>query len=83
MTSVIVEIDLCQSSAFTSSPIRIESKTTRSLGCFVPRLDVNESMTINRPLNNIFSVKLIDNATKKVSLEDYEYVIQIHFVKEV
>ena len=81
MSSTIVQIDLCQSTVFTTSPIRIESKTTQALGCFVPRLDVNENMLINRPLNNIFSVKLIDNTTKTISVNEYEYVIQIHFEK--
>lgn len=79
MSSTIVQIDLCQSTGFTTSPKRIESKKTHALGCFVPRLDVNESMTMERPCNNIFSVKLIDNLTKTISTEDYEYVIQIHF----
>lgn len=79
MSSTIVEIDLCQSTGFTTSPIRIEGKKTLALGCFVPRLDVNETRTMVRPCNNIFSVKLIDNLTKTISTVDYEYVIQLHF----
>lgn len=79
MSTTIVQIDLCQSNGLTSSPIRIEGKKTHSLGCFIPRLDVNMNMTMERPCNNIFSVKLIDYVTNTISTEDFEYVIQIHF----
>lgn len=80
MSEIILEVELGQDKTITTSPIRIEAKRKRELGRFLGRIDVNRPLYLqNRPSNNTFSVRLMDNLTKKVSIENYEYVIHLHF----
>lgn len=79
MSEVILEIDLGQDKTFTTSNIRMEGKSKRELGRFLNRVDVNQELFLqNRPSNNIFKVRLMDNLTNTVSTENYEYVINLN-----
>jgi hypothetical protein len=82
MSNIILHVDLGQHLSLTTSPTQMIAPNTRALGNFCPRIDVNQTMELtNRPSSNIFNVKLIDNITGLVSIEDFEYVIQLHFEK--
>ncbi len=82
MSEVILEIDLGQDKTFTTSKTRMEGKSKRELGRFLNRIDVNQELFLqNRPVNNVFSVRLMDNLTNSVSTENYEYVINLNLEK--
>lgn len=80
--TIILEVELGQDKTLITSPIMIEAKNSRVLGSFYNRIDVNQDIFLqNRPCNNIFSVRLMDNLTRLVSTDDIEYVIQLNFEK--
>lgn len=82
MPNIILHVDLGQNQSVTTSPTQMIAPNTQALGKFCPRININQTMFLqNRPSNNIFSVKLIDNITKLVSTEQFEYVIQLYFEK--
>lgn len=82
MSQVILEIDLGQDKTLTTSKTRIEGKSKRELGRFLNRIDVNQELFLqNRPSNNVFRVRLMDNLTNSVSTENYEYVINLNLEK--
>jgi hypothetical protein len=55
---------------------------TRELGRYAGRIDINMRLELkNRPTNNIFSVKLIDNITNTIATDEYKYVLQLKFEK--
>lgn len=80
MSSITLHVELGQDTVMTTSPTQVIARNTRELGRFIPRIDVNQSFVLNnRPQNNTFSVKLIDNLTGLVSTDDYEYIVQLTF----
>lgn len=82
MSSITLHVELGQDTVMTTSPTQVIARNTRELGRFIPRIDVNQSFVLNnRPQNNTFSVKLIDNLTGLVSIDDYEYIVQLTFEK--
>jgi hypothetical protein len=82
MSNIILQVDLGQNLSLTTSPTQMIAPNTRALGRFCPRININQTMFLqNRPSNNIFNVKLIDNITNLVSTDDFEYVIQLYFEK--
>ena len=82
MSSITLHVELGQDTVMTTSPTQVIARNTRELGRFIPRIDVNQSFVLNnRPQNNVFSVKLIDNLTGLVSTDDYEYILQLCFDK--
>ena len=82
MPNIILHVDLGQNLSLATSPTRMIAPNTQALGKFCPRIDINQKMFLqNRPSNNIFSVKLVDNITNLISTDEFEYVIQLHFEK--
>lgn len=77
MSSLFVKIDLGQSSVTTNSANFTGSQSTLSLGKFVNRYDTTNAIEIQRPTNNRFSVKIMDNLTNALTTEVFDYVIQI------
>ena len=82
MSNITLHIELGQDASLTTSATRVQAMNTRELGRYAGRIDVNQCLELkNRPLNNVFSVKLIDNLTNSIALGEYEYVIQLNFEK--
>lgn len=80
MSNITLYVELGQDSSLTTSPIRIQANNTRELGRFAGRIDINQCLELrNRPTNNIFSVKLVDNMTNAIAVDEYEYVINLNF----
>jgi propanediol dehydratase small subunit len=80
MSNITLHVDLGQDMNFTTSSTRIQSSNTRELGRFAGRININQCLELrNRPNNNVFSVKLIDNITDTLADEEYEYVIKLSF----
>lgn len=82
MSNITLHVELGQDTSLTTSATRIQATNTRELGRYGGRIDVNQCLELrNRPLNNFFSVKLIDNLTNTVAIGEYEYIIQLNFEK--
>jgi hypothetical protein len=82
MSSITLHVELGQDTVMTTSPTQVVARNTRELGRFIPRIDVNQTMTLkSRPQQNTFSVVLFDNLTNSVSTENYEYIVQLTFEK--
>lgn len=80
MSNITLHIDLGQDQNFTTSSRYIQAGNIRELGRYGGRIDINRCLELrNRPTNNIFSVKLIDNITNAIAVKEYEYVIKLDF----
>ena len=80
MSNITLHIDLGQDQNFTTSSRYIQASHTREIGRYGGRIDINRCLELrNRPTNNIFSVKLIDNLTNVTPVLEYEYVIKLDF----
>ena len=82
MSNITLHVELGEDTSLTTSATRIQATNTRELGRYAGRIDVNQCLELrNRPLNNVFSVKLIDNLTNTVAIGEYEYVVILNFEK--
>jgi hypothetical protein len=80
MSNITLHVELGQDNNFTTSSTRIQSSNTRELGRFAGRININQCLELrNRPSNNVFSVKLIDNITNTLADEEYEYMVRLSF----
>jgi hypothetical protein len=80
MSNITLHVELGQDNNFTTSSTRIQSSNTRELGRFAGRININQCLELrNRPSNNVFSVKLIDNITDTLADEEYEYMVILSF----
>lgn len=82
MSNITLHIELGQDASLIASATRVQAMNTRELGRYAGRIDINMRLELkNRPTNNIFSVKLIDNVTNTIATDECEYVIQIKLEK--
>jgi phosphopantetheine adenylyltransferase len=82
MSNITLHLELGQDMNFTTSSTRIQSSNIRELGRFAGRIDVNQCLELrNRPSNSVFCVKLMDNLTNTITLNEYDYLIKLHFEK--
>lgn len=80
MSNITLHVELGQDMNFTTSSTRIQSSNIRELGRFGGRIDINQCLELrNRPSNSVFCVKLADNLTNTITLNEYEYIVKLNF----
>lgn len=80
MSSLYAKVDLGVSSVISASRINIRGERSLTLGKFFNAYDLQNPIYLNnRPVNNTVSVKIIDNLTGNVNIDEYDYVLQLFF----
>lgn len=80
--NIYVEVELGQSTGYTTLATATATPSSRTLGIFLNRCDVNTDLHLcNRPSNNFFNVRLMDYETRAVSAVQYDYVLMLNFRK--